>query len=78
MVAFPYLLGMSLDSFYHLNVLVGSCHYPVSVQLCPTNTTLCSQPGKQNNSNSRPVIKITATDNSVSNYYDFLQEEMRR
>lgn len=26
--------------------------------------------------NSRPVIKITSTDN-VSNYYDFLQEEMR-
>ncbi|KAG7174088.1 Myosin-IIIa-like [Homarus americanus] len=28
--------------------------------------------------NTRPLIKITSTDDSVSNYYDFLQEEMRR
>ncbi|XP_063883342.1 myosin-IIIb-like isoform X3 [Scylla paramamosain] len=34
--------------------------------------------GGNNNSNARPLIKITSTDNQVSNYYDFLQEEMRR
>ncbi|KAK7063234.1 Myosin-IIIa, partial [Halocaridina rubra] len=28
-------------------------------------------------SSNRPVIKITSTDDKVSNYYDFLQEEMR-
>ncbi|XP_050729022.1 myosin-IIIb-like isoform X4 [Eriocheir sinensis] len=27
--------------------------------------------------NTRPFIKITSTDNKVSDYYDFLQEEMR-
>ncbi|KAK4296506.1 hypothetical protein Pmani_030996 [Petrolisthes manimaculis] len=29
-------------------------------------------------SNHRPIIKITSTDNEVADYYDFLQEEMRR
>ncbi|XP_064105759.1 myosin-IIIb-like isoform X3 [Macrobrachium nipponense] len=52
-------------------------HYPFtkllhfSKMISLQKLCLISEPG------SRPVIKITSTDEKVSEYYDFLQEEMR-